>query len=711
MTDQVIRQLKEAVLQIEFDQNRDAKVYARRLEDLDVAINHLNADRFMDTIQDLQKSVESQLEIVRDQVEKTNLDDAKQRARVALGLQPETALSNINLELSPVALAALMQPNGMLKKYQQNFGAIVLTRRGGNLPPNGSQKSVTIWAPKDKISKAVAFLREGVSRVENYDKRFFGQIIGRGGSNMTRLEETFDVMINVSGTTGVQVYAFGLAANVGKTFDDIHKMILELQAETSQAVNRQMVTKDIRNIDVIIGRALQSPTHRGKIQILEQELNCKITILTNPSDGGDPRILVRARADCVASVIDRVTDELLKKFTRISCEGNKQTMNRIWTRSSDFGDYDQKLLIEEFKGFRESLSLFVVKEDLDENLTRFDIVCYSQDKETVEEKMKSLIAKASYVVLSIPVNRTQLPIFSSDRRAIIESQTECRVTALTNPPSIVIAGFEIDAAKALVENILLENGQQALYSIEETRLLANLLQNRAQTLRNFEDDFGVSISVNKEKLEALIQGNLNSINLLILELDTLKAEIREQFANLETLILTVESKSIPQIIGRQGANINEIKNASGVMSIDIPPFDRESTSPTIDITITGHPESVKAAQKMLEGTITPGNSSTFGGNQVEPAKPRRFKATPDDKPVDYDKAYPALEQQSSEWLGNVVIPGDQRAFTITPPVPIVETNPPDPGHKLPQTSEQTRSPVVRRDPERVPIQIPEVVRS
>eukprot|EP01056_Protomagalhaensia_sp_Gyna25_P002480 Protomagalhaensia_sp_Gyna_25__2479@NODE_238_length_4225_cov_221_271381_g185_i0_p1_GENE_NODE_238_length_4225_cov_221_271381_g185_i0NODE_238_length_4225_cov_221_271381_g185_i0_p1_ORF_typecomplete_len792_score215_90KH_1/PF00013_29/2_3e03KH_1/PF00013_29/3_9e02KH_1/PF00013_29/0_027KH_1/PF00013_29/23KH_1/PF00013_29/9_4e02KH_1/PF00013_29/10KH_1/PF00013_29/1_5e11SLS/PF14611_6/1_1e03SLS/PF14611_6/4SLS/PF14611_6/1_4e03SLS/PF14611_6/2_7e05SLS/PF14611_6/4_3KH_4/PF13083_6/14KH_4/PF13083_6/0_011KH_2/PF07650_1 len=615
--------LKQQIVDIEFSSDRDETSFLRKVDQLRTAISNENQRAFANQASEIKAKAEAIKKANASIMDKVK--DKENRERIILRLKTikeassldstpvdidDAKLDCVEYDLDAPKQSALFQPYNLLRRMERRFQVVIEQARSTStdLPRRANQGSrfVHVWGLSEDVEKVISFLNKadmtGRQR-RQYEKRQMGSIIGRSGVGLSQLEELGKAFVYVDGAADVLV--FGPPEGAKAIFEQIEKNKAEV-ADTSVATDLP--------IDQLVARAVTS-LNRAVVQSVEAATKSRVVLLTNPSDGTAPRVIIRARQDLIEAAKAKVKEEIIDAYVVLDFPAPNRAINRLLVPPKNVSETAQsRLLHEEFRSMRETLGLFVDRYGTrpaegsveDDASSGIKVVCHQTDKGDIEPHIKDLIERASYTTARVPIEREQLRKFTPENRALVEATSKCQVMVSNSQAGafLNLLGSEeaIDTGKKVIAEILQREGCLETVTIDEPEVLSGLLRDRAARLRALEAEHNVSLSVYRENQTCKIVGDEASIMQCAQVLQEMCEERKAHKAMMETLTIEIESRRIPQLIGRQGATINDIRSTSGVESIQIPSRNPEADNPEspVCITVTGLKKNVEVAQSMIE---------------------------------------------------------------------------------------------------------------
>eukprot|EP01055_Gregarina_sp_Pseudo9_P002398 Gregarina_sp_Pseudo_9__2397@NODE_269_length_3344_cov_8_566717_g252_i0_p1_GENE_NODE_269_length_3344_cov_8_566717_g252_i0NODE_269_length_3344_cov_8_566717_g252_i0_p1_ORF_typecomplete_len1028_score284_45KH_1/PF00013_29/40KH_1/PF00013_29/0_0013KH_1/PF00013_29/0_033KH_1/PF00013_29/4_1e02KH_1/PF00013_29/1_4KH_1/PF00013_29/3_4e10SLS/PF14611_6/8_2e02SLS/PF14611_6/0_084SLS/PF14611_6/61SLS/PF14611_6/7_9e06SLS/PF14611_6/1_3e02KH_4/PF13083_6/38KH_4/PF13083_6/0_032KH_2/PF07650_17/7_8e02KH_2/PF07650_17/52KH_2 len=634
------QQLKAQIQDIEFSPDRDESAFVKKVDQLQIVISNENHRVWQAKVQTLRDRVDTMRKAHEHLLEQAREQETRERILGRLSALKDTSESNaeaansgnldcVQYDLQPEQQSALFQPYNLLRRIERRFQVVLETapRSPNEVPRRGNQGSrfVNIWGGEADVEKAVKFLNEAdlsARQRRQYDRRYMGAIIGRSGVGLSQLEELGKAFVYIDGTQDVVV--FGSPEGAKQIFEHIEKSkseVTEAQASTELY------------IEPIIARAI-SGLHRAVVQSLESTLKCRVIVIANPSDGSEPRLIIRGRTDQLEAAKKKVKEEIADSYVALTFLAPPRAVNRLLVPPRNVSETSQsRLLHEEFRLLRETLALFVdrfgtrpgatdteqAQEESDSGMT---VVCHKVDKDVVQARVADLVDRASYATTRVPIEREQLRKFTPENRALIEATSKCQCSVSSSQAGayLNLLGSEeaIDSAKKVVAEILQREGRLETVEIDEPEVLNLLLRDRAARLRALEAEHNVSVSVYRDTRSCKIVGDEVAIANCGAAIREMCDERKNRRAQTETLSMEIESRRVAQLIGRGGATINDIRNTSEVDSIQIPNRDGNADPDApVTITITGLHKNVEIAQKMVERILSiraPGSGAPAGSD-------------------------------------------------------------------------------------------------
>eukprot|EP01054_Gregarina_sp_Poly1_P004962 Gregarina_sp_Poly_1__4961@NODE_262_length_10455_cov_153_948017_g229_i0_p2_GENE_NODE_262_length_10455_cov_153_948017_g229_i0NODE_262_length_10455_cov_153_948017_g229_i0_p2_ORF_typecomplete_len934_score195_28KH_1/PF00013_29/1_8e02KH_1/PF00013_29/0_99KH_1/PF00013_29/5_5e02KH_1/PF00013_29/48KH_1/PF00013_29/6_1KH_1/PF00013_29/5_9e11SLS/PF14611_6/5_8e02SLS/PF14611_6/1_7e02SLS/PF14611_6/11SLS/PF14611_6/0_00014SLS/PF14611_6/1_1SLS/PF14611_6/2_1e03KH_4/PF13083_6/6_3e02KH_4/PF13083_6/0_048Pox_Rap94/PF0329 len=628
--------LKAQIQDIEFSPDRDENAFVKKVDQLHIVISFENQRAWITKVQGLKDQVEAQKKANDQLMEAAKEQEARERILLRLKALKEASdpgcdvealtdglLECLQYDLQPEQQSAIYQPYNLLRRIERRFQVVIeaAARSSVDVSRRGS-RIVNVWGLKEDVEKTIKFLNEadlsGKQR-RQYERRYMGAIIGRAGTGLALLEDLGQAFVLIDGTHDVVV--FGSAEGAKAIFEQIERSKSET-AEVQAAAELPLAS--------IVARAISS-LHRAALQSLESSLKCRLVVVSNPTDGSEPRLIIRARADLLEAAKAKVRADIVDSYIAVSFPAPSRAVNRLLVPPKNVSETAQsRLLHEEFRLLRETLALFVDRygtrsgpdEPQDDSDSGMTIVCHKVDLDVVQTRVADLIDRASYSTTRIPIEREQLRKFTPENRALIEASSKCQVSVSSNQTGafLNLLGSEeaIDSAKKVVAEILQREGRLETIEIDEAEVINALLRDRAARLRALETEHNVSISVYRDSHTCKVVGDEVSIAACGDAIRAMCEERKNRRAQTETLSMEIESRKIPQLIGRAGNTINEIRSTSEVDSIHIPSREESADldSP-VTITISGLKKNVEVAQKMIERILAI-RSTPAGAESGEP---------------------------------------------------------------------------------------------
>eukprot|EP01053_Blabericola_migrator_P004924 Blabericola_migrator_1__4923@NODE_256_length_10795_cov_202_211130_g214_i0_p1_GENE_NODE_256_length_10795_cov_202_211130_g214_i0NODE_256_length_10795_cov_202_211130_g214_i0_p1_ORF_typecomplete_len1003_score244_15KH_1/PF00013_29/0_0029KH_1/PF00013_29/34KH_1/PF00013_29/1_9e03KH_1/PF00013_29/27KH_1/PF00013_29/3_4e09SLS/PF14611_6/7e02SLS/PF14611_6/6_7SLS/PF14611_6/2SLS/PF14611_6/0_00018SLS/PF14611_6/4_8KH_4/PF13083_6/45KH_4/PF13083_6/0_0011P30/PF07390_11/0_12KH_2/PF07650_17/1e04KH_2/PF07650_17/47KH_2/ len=620
--------LKQQIQDIEFSPDRDEAAFVRKIDLLAAAISNEGQRNFVLKVQSLREKAETIRKANQKMLELQKERENKERILIRLKTLKEAAsieadnptaggddidasmLVSQQYDLQSEQQSALYQPYNLLRRLERRYHVVIEpVQRQANMDTsrraNQGTRFVNIWGLEKDVESIVDFLDEAdfsARQKRSYDRRYMGAIIGRSGVGLTQLEELGKAFVYVDGAQDVIV--FGTPEGAKAIFDQIEKNKSEVQ---DVSVSAELP------IDPMIARAVIS-LNRAVIQSVEASTKARVILLSNPSEGV-PRVVVRARQDLLEPAKAKVREMILDAYVVLDFPAPNRAINRLLVPPRNVSETAQsRILHEEFRNMRETLGLFidrygtrpaegVVEDDSDSGIK---VVCHKSDADDVQTHIADLVERASYTTTRVPIEREQLRKFTPENRALIEATAKCQVSVSSSQAGayLNLLGSEqaIDAGKKVIAEILQREGLLETVIIDEPDCLNALLRDKAARLRAMEAEHNVSISVYRDTQSAKIVGDETALANCAKAMRDMCAEYKARRAQTETLTIEIEARRVAQLIGRQGATINDIRQTSEVDSINIPQRGNTEVDPEspVCVTIVGLKKNVEIAQKMIE---------------------------------------------------------------------------------------------------------------
>ncbi|PFH34761.1 FUSE-binding protein 2 / KH-type splicing regulatory protein [Besnoitia besnoiti] len=481
----------------------------------------------------------------------------------------------------------LLFPGGqnpvMVRKFERSCGVVIEKQSGGRV-----LTVIGLQAPG--VERCVALLKsldEGMQPDKREKHRVVvtgrtvGSVIGAGGANLRRVEEENDVVVWAEGN---EMIVMGVTP--AKIADGIRQLKEMMAAPVPAAGSGGNGTSMVLSFTVPVARALGGPGFRPFIHKLEGEYECSVRA---PKGGTEGVVLVlNAGAENLAAAAKAIKEEAEKLVVKTIRADNDKVL---------------KLL----KGSAPGFSASAREKDYVTYLRGDNELTVVAPSGAIEEAVKAAeegLLQLDRVTEQLTVPRSQLRVITRAKRAQIEESTG----VVFRPPrngaqggADAVFAFsgtkeQVEAARTMLETVLREEGYNESMSVSK-EMTAALLADRGQGVRDLEEQFSVSISIERQNRCLVVRGNEAAVQTCLAALRERQArEFDEDKDDLVVERVPVRKDQISAIIGRQGARIRKIQADSGVESIRIDDADGVAA-------VRGSAEAVAKAVKLIEEAL------------------------------------------------------------------------------------------------------------
>ncbi|EPR58674.1 FUSE-binding protein 2 / KH-type splicing regulatory protein [Toxoplasma gondii RUB] len=496
-----------------------------------------------------------------------------------------------HVSLGPDAMGLLF-PGGqnpvLVRKLERACG-LVLDKQSGGAGRAGTVAVVGLQAAN--VDRGVALLNsldEGMQpekrekhRVQ-VEGRSIGSVIGAGGANLRRVEEDNDVVVWAEGNEMIVMGA--TAAKIAAGIRQLKEVVASPVASASGAGSPGGATSLV--FPVPIARALAGASFRSFLRELETAFHCSVRA---PKGGSEGLLLVQqATPENAAAAAKRLQDEAAKLVVKtVSADGEKVL----------------KLLKGNAPGFtassREKDRVTYLRGE-----NELTVVGPSEEIDAAVKAAEEGLLLLDRVTGQVSVSRDLSRIVTRAKRAHIEKETGVTFRPPRSPAQSsgdLVLSFlgtkeQVEAARAMLTTLLKEEGHSEAMGVGK-EMTAALLAERGQGVRDLEEQFGVSVSIERREHRLVVRGGEAAVQACVA---ALRERQEREFADekdegvLERV--PVPKDMVAAIIGRHGARIRKIQTQSGVESIRMDGTEGVAA-------IRGAPAAVEKAVKLIEEAL------------------------------------------------------------------------------------------------------------
>lgn len=510
-------------------------------------------------------------------------------------------ITSVEIEVTPDAQIVLLPPSNLYRRMEKLF-AVAVDRS----MDKSRQRTLVISGLEKDVETSVEFLQQadwaGGCKVA-VDSKLLPLLIGKGGSGIRQLEETFKCFFQTRENNDIVIY--GTKANATKAIQNISQMKMDRTADQAVAVIpvdhaaiaralTSMFSKAIRDIEAkhaITIRVASGPPPNStntpeapfgadvsaeaprKQNDLRPATSKPTSVLGGPTitirgttkagvDGAHPAV-TKLVSTLRALEIPIFSPEAIKRlFYRVSFNGVVDVNRGPNGRSNQLSVGDRFC---DLVGLNSDVAFLRHGDAL-------ALVGTAEAISKVHDEAKSLVDAAGFTPAKVAVQGHQLPIFSSARLAEIAEATgaSLSIRRLRNSENaqIEIVGNEAQKEKALemVNEIVKNEAVTEVVKIVDRETLNQLLRSAGASIRSLEEQHGTRISVDRQQMSCTIMGGLKGIASAKNALLTMDANN----AQLETRSITIPSADmIRRLIGTKGATISQIRATSKIDNIDV----------------------------------------------------------------------------------------------------------------------------------------------
>ncbi|CBZ55535.1 putative KH domain-containing protein [Neospora caninum Liverpool] len=514
---------------------------------------------------------------------------------------PPLVVQHVNL--GPDAMGLLF-PGGqnpvLVRKLERSCGLIV-DRHSGGAGRAGVVSVVGLQAPAvERCVAMLASLDEGM-QPEKREKhrvvvegRTIGSVIGAGGANLRRVEEENDVVVWAEGNEMIVMGA--TPAKIADGVRQLKEVVASPAASASGAGSPGGATS--LTFPAPIARALAGPSFRAVLREVESELHCAIRA---PKGGAEGVILVQnASPENAAAVAKRLKDEASKLVVKtISADGEKVLKLLKGNAPGFIASSREKDHVTYLRGENE-LTVVGPSAVIDEAVTAAEEGLLLLDRVTGQ--------------VTIPRNLSR--VVTRAKRGHIEKATGVLFRPPRNPATgdLVLSFMgtkeQVEAAREMLNTVLKEEGFSEAMPVGK-EMTAALLADRGQGVRDLEEQFGVTVSIERREHRLVVRGNEAAVQACLAALrERQDREFADEKDDSVVERVAVPKEQVAAIIGRHGARVRKIQTQSGVESI------RMDGSEGVAV-IRGSAEAVAKAVKLIEEALKEGTGAAQSGSDNE----------------------------------------------------------------------------------------------
>jgi len=457
---------------------------------------------------------------------------------------------------------------------------------------------IKVEGPPSEVPDAVEQLEK---TVKNYIERLtfiemevnpnhYKHIIGKAGSNINRIKDEMDVVINIEEKDKISTIRIeGSPEGVQKAQQELHEMIEKLENERE----RDAII-DHRLFRTIIG------AKGARIREIREKFNQVVITFPNPSEKSDV-VKIRGPKDDV----DKCYKHLMKVVKELQ-ESNFVMEVPIFKRFHKFIIGKGGANIKKIRD--ETQTEIDLPAEGDENN---DVIVITGKKENVTEASER-IKKIQNELANIITEEIQIPpkyynsIIGAGGKLINSIMEECGGVSIKFPTpesksdKVTIRGPKDDVEKA--KHTLLDMSSEKQLSSFTAEVRANpkhhrfLIGKKGASIKKIREQTGARIifptNDDKDKEVITIIGKKENVETAKLQLEAI---IREVNNNAESE-MDVEPKYHRHFVARRGEVINKISEECGGVTISFP---RSTETDATRVTLKGPKEGIEAAKQRI----------------------------------------------------------------------------------------------------------------
>ncbi|CAO1311381.1 unnamed protein product [Diamesa hyperborea] len=509
------------------------------------------------------------------------------------------ALSTVYEKANSVQSKIIMAP-AWIHKY-------IIGRKGSSIKETTSAfPSVHVEFTEDKIKvegppeQLVQVVEQLEKTVKDYIERLtfiemevnpshYKHIIGKAGSNINRLKDEMEVVINIEEKDGLNsIRIEGSPEGVKKTQKELLEMIVKLENEKEKDV-----TIDHRLFRTIIG------SKGARIREIREKFNQVLITFPNPSEKSDI-VKIRGPKDDV----EKCHKHLMKLVLEL--------------KESSF-----MLEVPIFKQFHKFIigkGGANIKKIRDETQTEIDlpaegdkneVIVITGKKENVTDA-RDRIQKIQNELANIVTEEIQIPpkyynsLIGAGGKLISSIMEECGGVSIKFPSAesksdkVTIRGPKDDVERAKVQ--LLELSSEKELSSFSAEVRANpkhhrfLIGKKGVSIKKIRDSTGARIifptNDDKDKEVIVIMGKKESVETAKAQLEAIILEV----SNNTESDMEVDPKYHKHFVAKRGEVINRISDECGGVTISFP---RSSDAESTKVTLKGPKDCIDAAKQRI----------------------------------------------------------------------------------------------------------------
>lgn len=475
-----------------------------------------------------------------------------------------------------------------------------LTTTFSNVHVEFTDDKIKIEGPPDQVGDAVEQLTNTIKsctqrltfvEMEVNNPNHYKHIIGKSGSNINRIKDELNVVINIEekDKTLSIIRIEGSPESVQKAQCEIHEMIEKLENEKE----KDMII-DHRLFRSIIG------AKGARIREIREKFNQVAITFPNPSEKSDI-VKIRGPKDDV----DKCHKHLLKLVKELQ-ESNFVMEVPIFKRFHKFIIGKGGANIKKIRD--ETQTEIDLPAEGDENN---DVIVITGKKENVTEACER-IKKIQNELANIITEEITIPpkyynsIIGAGGKLISSIMEECGGVSIKFPTpesksdKVTIRGPKDDVEKAKAQLLELSNEKQLSSFSAEVRANPKhhrfLIGKKGASIKKIRDSTGARIifpsNDDKDKEVITIIGKKESVETARLQLEAI---IREVNNNTESE-MDVAPKYHRHFVARRGEIINKISEECGGVTISFP---RSTETESTRVTLKGPKEGIEAAKQRI----------------------------------------------------------------------------------------------------------------
>lgn len=510
------------------------------------------------------------------------------------------ALATVYEKANSVQSKTLECPAWLHKYIIGRKGASIkeLTTAFPNVHVEFNDSIIKIEGPPAEVPDAVEQLQK---TVKNYIERLtfvemevnpshYKHIIGKAGSNINRIKDERDVVINIDEKDKINTIRIeGSQEGVQKAQRELHEMIEKLENEKE----RDAII-DHRLFRTIIG------AKGTRIREIREKFNQVVITFPNPSEKSDI-VKIRGPKDDV----DKCYKHLMKVVKELQ-ESNFVMEVPIFKRFHKFIIGKGGANIKKIRD--ETQTEIDLPAEGDENN---DNIVITGKKENVTEACER-IKKIQNELANIITEEIQIPpkyynsIIGAGGKLINSIMEECGGVSIKFPTpesksdKVTIRGPKDDVERAKQQLLELSNEKQLSSFTAEVRANPKhhrfLIGKKGASIKKIRDSTGARIifptNDDKDKEVITIIGKKESVETAKVQLETI---IREVNNNAESE-MDVDPKYHRHFVARRGEVINKISEECGGVTISFP---RSTETDSTRVTLKGPKEGIEAAKQRI----------------------------------------------------------------------------------------------------------------
>jgi len=506
-----------------------------------------------------------------------------------------------------------------LRQIQTDTGAYIQV--GDSKDKKGSKNGIQIRGLKPAMAKAEKEVRELVriaklpEIVMELDASLVGQLIGKEGAQLKRMQEEHKVTIdikkgdkNVVTIKGEQKGANACKAEIDafiaenykteKVFDVSAEVMLVLlqrvsvtivPAQESSGANIKLA-KESNKIRVH-GNAVQMAAAVPKVEQLIRDFGGEpIVIAVGEAEvalflGKRSGETLRKLQDETGAYIDFVKEESCVKIRGKSSDADKakkaiETLLDAERNAIDIEvDSDMIGTVIGKQGVRiiEMQKTFNVTMDIDKSNTGIKVKGAKDAVAKAKAAIEKFLEENKRDSVTIVVDPTILPMLIGKGGTVIaklQADTGATIDINKGSNNLLIRGL-VDAvakAKAEVENFIEERSGDSQFVELEDEALKALIGKGGATIRKIQDDTKAYLDLDKEKKGVQIRGRTEAVA----KAAAIVREMATTIANTISVSLGVDSKLVGRFIGKGGSGIAKLQEEYSV-NIDVSKSDSKLT--------------------------------------------------------------------------------------------------------------------------------------